>query len=50
MENYQWKNNETKLTSKLGDNFVKDSKMISDPNEIGEHFTEYFINPGPNLA
>ena len=38
------------MTSKLADNFVKDGKMISDPNEIGEHFNEYFINPGPNLA
>ena len=24
--------------------------MISDPNDIGEHFNEYFINLGPNLA
>ena len=24
--------------------------MISDPNDIGEHFHEYFINLGPNLA
>jgi len=25
--------------------------MSSDPNEIAEHFNEYFINPvGPNLA
>ena len=36
--------NKTKLTSKLTDNFVKDGKMISDPNEIAEHF-----HLGPNL-
>ena len=24
--------------------------MISDPNDIGELFNEYFINLGPNLA
>ena len=24
--------------------------MISDPSDIGEHFHEYFINLGPNLA
>ena len=24
--------------------------MISDPKDIGEHFHEYFINLGPNLA
>ena len=24
--------------------------MISDPNDIGEHFHEYFVNLGPNLA
>ena len=24
--------------------------MTSDPNEIAEHFNEYFINLGPNLA
>ena len=27
-----------------------DGKTISDPNEIGERFNEFFINPGPNLA
>ena len=30
--------------------FVKDRKMTYDPNEIAEHFNEYFINLGPNLA
>ena len=24
--------------------------MTSDPNEIAEHFNEYFINLAPNLA
>ena len=24
--------------------------MTSDPNEIAEHFNEYFINLGPNVA
>ena len=38
------------MISKLTDNFVKDRKMTSDPNEIAEHFNEYFINLGPNLA
>ena len=38
------------MTSKLADIFVKDGKTISDPNEIGERFNEFFINPGPNLA
>ena len=32
--------NKTKLTSKLADNFNKDGKMISDPNEIAEHFNK----------
>ena len=30
--------------------FVKDGKMTYDPNEIAEHFNEYFINLGPNVA
>lgn len=42
--------NKTKLTSKLEGNFVKDGKMISDPNEMAEHFNEYFINLWLNLA
>ena len=32
--------NKAKLTSKLADNFNKDGKMISDPNEIAEHFNK----------
>ena len=40
----------TKLTSKLADNFVKDGKMISDPNKIGENINEHFINLGPHLV
>ena len=43
--------NKTKFVSRLADNSVKDGKMTSDPNEIAEHFNEYFINlAGPNLA
>ena len=30
--------------------FVKDRKMTYDPNEIAEHFNEYFINLRPNVA
>ena len=30
--------------------FVKDGKMTYDPNEKAEHFNEYLINQGPNVA
>ena len=42
--------NKTKSQSELPDNFVKDDKTISDPTEIAEHFNEYLIKIGPNIA
>ena len=51
METSKWNNwNKTKLTFRLVATFVKDRKMTYDPNEIAEHFNEYFINLGPNVA
>lgn len=50
LRRHTWKLINYQLTSKLEGNFVKDGKMISDPNEMAEYFNEYFINLWLNLA
>ena len=42
--------NRKKRTNKLTTTFVFNDKEISSPNEVANHFCEYFTNIGVNLA
>ena len=42
--------NRKKRTNKLTTTFVSNDKEISSPNEVANHFCEYFTNIGINLA